>query len=141
MITGGQEQAYDEIFKLVKDALEVVDGITIIYQDDLANVDVDGTVVTVRLQHMLGRQASLAGEDGRRKWNNDGLIFMQARCPAKDGGLTAINYLTKICVEAIRGKTTPGGVWFRNVVGKEEAPKDGNSRMNVTGEFTYQEIS
>lgn len=139
MILNGQEQAYDEIFTLIKAAFDG-EPVTLIFQDDLQNVDVNATVVSVSLQHVMSRQASLAGEDGKRKWTNDGLIYIQARCPAI-GGLTAINSLVKMSVESIRGKTTPGGVWFRNVVGKEDAPKDGNSRAITTGEFTYQEIS
>ena len=139
MITGGPEQAYDEIFTLIKDAF-AGEPVTLIFQDDLENVNVTATVVNVSLRHVMGRQASLAGEDGKRKWNNDGLIYIQVRCPAI-GGLTAINSLVKMGIESIRGKTTPGGVWFRNVVGKEDAPKDGNSRAIITGEFTYQEIA
>ena len=140
MIIGGQEQAYDEIFTLIKTALDTVPGLSVIWQDQLDNVDALSPVVIVSLQHVMGRQASFAGDDGKRKWTNDGIIYIQARCPAK-GGLTTINSLTTMCIESIRGKTTPGGVWFRNVVGKEEAPKDGNSRAITTGEFTYQEIS
>jgi len=139
MITGGQAQAYDEIFTLIRDGLAALP-VTVIYQDDLKNVDVTTPVVIVNLQHVSGQQASMAGDEGRRKWRNDGIVYMSVRIPASRG-LTEMNVSVNTCITAIRGKTTPGGIWFRNVVGKEEAPKDGNARSIVTGEFVYHELT
>lgn len=144
-ITGGQDQLYDEVFGLIKEFVDAWDpaqaiGLRVIWQDQLENVDSNTPVLVVSIQHVLGRQASLAGGDGVRRWRSEGIVYMQVRCPAK-GGLTTIGDLRNMCIMAIRGKSTPGGVWFRNVVGKEDAPKDGNSRATITGEFTYEEIS
>lgn len=135
-------QAYDEIFTLVAGALTEFesDGGEIVWQDDLESIDTDTPVIGVSLQHVLGRQASLACGDGSRKWANEGLIHMRLRVPARDDGLTTLNNLVSVCVSAIRGRSTPGGVWFRNVIGREQPPKDGNSQAVVSGEFYYQEI-
>jgi len=146
MITGGQEQVYDEVFTLVKETVDSWDpiaglGLVVIWQDDLESVDIKTPVLAVSLQHVMGRQASLAGDGPARRWRSEGIIYMQVRCSARGEGLTTIGELRNMCVAAIRGKSTPGGVWFRNVIAKEDAPKDGNSRATITGEFTYQEIS
>lgn len=142
-ITGGQKQVYDEIFDLIQAALTPLPilGTKIVFQDDLENINTDTPVIGISLQHTLGRQASLACDGlNNRKWANEGLIHMRIRLPARGPGLTNINQVVTVCVTAIRGKSTPGGVWFRNVIGREQPPKDGNSQAVVSGEFYYQEI-
>lgn len=141
-ISGGQVQVYDEVFDLIQAALTPLPlaNMQVVWQDDLEEINTDIPVIGVSLQHTLGRQASLACDGNLRKWANEGLIHMRIRLPARGEGLTDINQVVNVCVAAIRGKSTPGGVWFRNVIGREQPPKDGNSQGVVSGEFYYQEI-
>jgi hypothetical protein len=139
MITGGRTQARDEILTVVNDAVGGL-GHTVVWQDELVDVDVNEVVLGVAVQHIAGDQAALAGGLGQRRWQTHGILTVEIRCPVKQGGLTLADDLATIMVDALRGKSTPNGVWFREVVGREVPPKDGNSRTTVSAEFVYQEI-
>lgn len=142
MPIASQEQLYDEIFSLVVAGLAGTDtsDFKIIFQDELESVQTDTPTIAISLQHTLGRQGSLATGGGQRRWTNEGLVHIRLRVPARGSGLTTLNNLVSVCVAAIRGRSTPGGVWFKNVIGREQPPKDGNSQAVVSGEFYYQEI-
>lgn len=99
-------------------------------------------------QHATGNQASLANVIGRRKWNRQGSIIVQVFTPLNASELSAYD-TAEIVVGAYEGKTTPSGVWFRNVR-VQEANRDINGgvaantalwqQRNVIADFLYDQI-
>lgn len=141
MITQGRAQARDEVFTLLRDAA-LAAGYTdsdIVWQDKVIDVGVDRMLVLVHMQHLLGRQAGMGGNALR--YEQTGRISIEVRASVAKQGLTKCDAASTVIENALRGKSTPNGVWFRGVVGREVPPKDGNARTEVTAEFTYQELT
>lgn len=140
MITGGKTQARDDVFTLLKTTLDTT-GTDVIWQEELEEKDVDRPLLLVHMQHLLGQQAAITQGLGCTKWQQQGFVTIEIRHPVKQGGLTARDETSTIIENALRGKSTPNGVWFRDVVGREVPPKDGNARAEVKAEFIYQEMT
>ena len=138
-ITGGLTQARDETLAVVQAALPG-DVSVVIWEDELQDVDPDVVSADVNMQHLDGDQASFSPEPGRRRWESEGVLRVRIRVPAAAGGLTKLDELATLVRDALRGATTPGGVWFQNVVAREVPPKDRKSQTDVTARFRYQEI-
>ena len=139
MITGGRTQARDDVFALVKTVLET-QNIEAIWQDDLEEHDVDVPAVSVSMYHFNGSQTSIGNATGSTRWRQEGNVEVRIRFPVKNGGLTKADDLTTMLENVFRSKSTPNGVWFRDVTGREVPPKDGNVRVEITAQFTYQEV-
>lgn len=143
MITGGTTQARDDVFAFLRAAI-LAAGYTdadVIWQDDLEERDVDTALVLVHMQHLLGNQAALTQGLGVKRWQKQGFITVEVRAPVKQDGLTTCDVASTVIENALRGESTPNGVWFRDVVGREVPPKDGNARTEVKAEFIYQEMT
>lgn len=126
---------------MVKNALDgAYNPSTTIWQDELEDIPVDHVAFVVSMNHTEGRQAAFGGLSQRR-WESRGFVTVEIRAPVKQGGLTLTDQLSTIMENAFRGQTTPNGVWFRDVVGREVPPKDGNARTQVSAELIYQEMS
>lgn len=138
MITGGRTQARDEVFTLVKEAIDPT-GYPVIWQDRLQPAHVDSVLFMVHMQHVTADQAAFPCEGSRRR-EVSALLNVTIRVPVEQGGLTLADNLATIVENALFGKATPNGVWFREVVGREVPPKDGNSQTLVSAEIVYQEI-
>lgn len=101
-----------------------------------------------RCQHATGDQSSLATVNGKRRWNRGGNVIVQVFTPLNASELSAYD-TAEIVVRAYEGKTTPSGVWFRNVR-VQEANKDisggiaanvsGWIQRNVIADFLYNQI-
>jgi|SRR5688572_14082970 len=98
----------------------------------------------VSLQSVLEQQATLSNcviEPGKKKYESAGLIFVQVFAPKAIA--TAYDTLQKLAIvarDAYRGKTTPGNVWFRNVRINTLEPEELFYRLNVVGEYEFDEI-
>lgn len=101
-----------------------------------------------RCQHATGNQGSLANVIGRRKWARGGSIIVQVFTPLNSSELSAYD-TAEIVVGAYEGKTTPSGVWFRNVRVQETnkdigggiaADVSGWIQRNVIADFLYDQI-
>lgn len=91
------------------------------------------------VQHANSRQATLTGTTGSRTWERNGLLTIQIFTPIGKG-LQDSYTLAKVTSDAYEGVRTQSGVWFRDV-GINEIGKDGEwQQVNVTAEFTYNEI-
>lgn len=140
MITGGRTQARDEIFEVVKTVADA-GGYPVIWQDELEDVPVDTIYFLAHAQHVSADQASLAGDGAQRRREVLGMVHVTIRVPVKQGGLTVADNLSTIMENAFFGISTPNGVWFRNVIGREVPAKDGNAQTQVSAEFVYQELN
>lgn len=134
-------EARDQMNKLVRDAW-IAAGRTdanIRYDDSTAsNPANDQTWIRITVRHNNGRQANLAGE-GKRRWARTGTLFVQLFTPINDG-LKDADVATKVLQDAIEGKTTSGGVWFRNVRVNENGKREKQYNVTVLADFTYEEM-
>lgn len=98
----------------------------------------------VSIQSVLEQQATLSNcvvEPGKKKYESSGLIFVQLFGPKSRA--TAYDDLQKLAIvarDAYRSKVTPGQVWFRNVRINTLQPEELFYRLNVVGEYEFDEI-
>lgn len=84
------------------------------------------------------RQATF-GAIGNRRFERMGLVTMQLFVP-KARGVTVNARLAKIATDSMEGKSSPLGVWFRNVRATELGPEGPWYRTNVVADFVYDDI-
>lgn len=90
------------------------------------------------VRHATGRQSSLSGEIGLRKFQHTGTVFVQIFGPVGDGlkqVYSAAN-LVKNAYEDSRHEN----LWFRNVRLNEIGENGGFQQFNVLADFLYDEV-
>lgn len=140
--------ARDEILKMFVDSWEtdtptipdVLDVPLIIWPDENTSPNVEDPYVRPVVLHLGGGQGSLGGNGGRRFYRTG--IFMAA-CygPLGSGkGLTIAEKMANIALCAFEGKTSPGGIWFRNCRINEVGLTESWYQVNAVAEFLYDEV-
>lgn len=95
-----------------------------------------------RIQHSGGGQTSLAGYDGKRRFDKVGNIIIQVFTPLQGGAIVSYD-AAQLAVNAYEGKTTPSGIWFRSVRPDELLDSEQTGtwwQINVVAEFLYDQI-
>lgn len=90
------------------------------------------------VRHLTGRQASLAGEGGARRWRETGIVLVQVFAPVGDGSVRVYN-LAQLIKNAYRDAKNLD-VWFRNTRMKEVGASGGFEQVNVTTDFIYDDV-
>jgi hypothetical protein len=132
------EQAVDEIHELWQAAWEET-GYDFFYDeiaDDRSATNDPFAYFMVR--HSLGQQASISGGNGFAMYERRGNAITQIFTPTAKG-LPERYQLSKVVSDAFEGKSTPGGVWFRNLRINEIGREGQFFQTNVTVEFLYDE--
>ena len=93
----------------------------------------------VGLRHTRSEQATLAGTDGRRRFDRNGILTIQIFVPPGKG-LAEASDLPKILQDAYEGVETTNGAWFRDVVVNEVGTDGDFYQTNVVALFEYDEI-
>ncbi len=136
-----RELARDEMLTILqsKVAASEYNSILVLYDDQGGSVPDNGadSYLRVTVKHNLAGQSTMGGECVR--WNRKGLVFVQVFTKTGNG-LVLSDKLTKICVDAFEGQTTPSGVWFRNVRSNEVGANGSWYQVNVIAEFEYDEL-
>lgn len=102
---------------------------------------VDKFFVRVSQQTALEQQANLTGNDLKRRYTTDGLIFAQIYSPKADVQNYALaTKLAALIKTAFRGKQTEGCIWFNNVRIRELPAETAWYRLDVVAEYQYDEI-
>ncbi len=133
------DQAVDEILVMLKASWDTT-GYPVIYENVAA--DQPSTItpyLVVTLRHATGEQASLANDNGVKRFRRDGLCVAQIRVPAGEGLSNAYS-LAKIVGDAFEGKASPGGIWFRDIRINEVGPDGEWFQINTLFNFTYDEV-
>lgn len=142
--------ARDEMLGRLKEVVDAIAGppgpLQLVFDD--ARADPPGTETPpsrvgswarARVQHTTGRQASLAGASGTKRWERGGFLIVQLFTPALDGQNLA-DSLGSIILGAFEGYSSPSGVWFRNPR-MNEVGKDGAwYQTNLFVDFQYDEV-
>jgi hypothetical protein len=132
-------QARDEILALVKTAWDTTT-FSMLWQDKPEEKPTGRTPwARTTLRHTGGGQASLANIGGVHRFNRDGLITVQIFTPSGEG-LSRAYDLCKVIADAFEGVTTVGGIWFTNTTLTEVGQEGDWFQINVTTQFTYDEL-
>lgn len=102
----------------------------------------DAPWAKVTIRHTLGSQASLASDVGLRRFEKLGIATVQVFAPLeKASGLVQAERLAMVAKKAFEGRSTAGGVWFRNTRIVEVGVDGPWFQMNVIAEFSYDEFT
>lgn len=107
----------------------------------LAEPGPDVAWARVTIRHSQGRQASLASDSGKRRFEKLGIVTVSVFGPlviAK--GLETGEKLANVALKAFEGKATTNGVWFRNARITEVGVTRAWFMWNVIAEFSYDEF-
>lgn len=132
-------QARDEISTLFKVAWDAT-GYLVIWDDVGQPAPTDRSPwARFTIRHYDGAQATLANHSGQRRYRRSGTIFVQLFAPTGEG-LSTLDEMAIVAMRAFEGKSTAGGVWFRDVR-LREVGVDGNwQQANVMADFEYDEV-
>ena len=131
------QQARDEITSLIHTPWAQAHPTYVMLFDDRPGAKPDGNTPWARLtiRHNDGQNAAL----GNKLFGRQGLVTVQIFTPQGEGLLTA-DILAKLVSDALEGKSTVGGVWFRNVRMREVGGDGSFYQVNVIAEFDYNEV-
>lgn len=102
--------------------------------------DLTKAYVRVTDRHIAPGGHNLGGR-GSTRYTRYGIVFIQVYVPLSlHNHLTFARGLGRIARDAYEGRSSPGGVWFRNCRMSEIGPTDGWFQVNVTNDFTYDEV-
>lgn len=77
--------------------------------------------------------------DGVKRYERIGLLTVIIYVPGGEG-LSDGYDLAKVLADAIEGKSTPGGVWFRHLNIRERSTSGDYAVLSVETLFTYDEV-
>jgi len=116
---------------------------TYVYQgvDKEPTPAVDKLWMRLSQQTVLEEQATLAGNDLKRRYTTRGLLFVQVFIPrARPQDYAFGVAVADLVLKAYRGKQTVDCMTFTNVRRQELPPETAWNRINVVAEYDYQEI-
>jgi hypothetical protein len=139
----------NESFAMVREAVLAWDGGVKLYWEGIpTNAQTnpeptqDDTWLRASLRHGAQGQGSLAGENGVRRWDRTGFITVQCFAPLKaaGGGVQRATLLACVVRDALQGKKTASGVWFRRPSINEIGEDRDWFNVNATINFEYDEL-
>lgn len=131
----------DDVFSMIKAALAVGHSTAqIVWEGVEQGVPRDATWCRVSLRHSTGNQASLAGEDGVRRWNRTGFITVQCFAPLANNGVRVATEMASVVRDALQGKQSEHCVWFRNARIQEIGIDADWFNVNAIIDFDYDEL-
>ncbi len=130
------KQATDEMLVMVKDAWDPT-GHEMFWESVREQRETDDTPwASTMIRHATGRQITI-GKPALYERIGTIIIMVYAQVGK---GLSDPYVLAKILADAFEGKTSPSGVWFRNVR-INEIGRDGQfTQVSLLVDFTYTEV-
>lgn len=130
--------ARDQMLKVFNDAWAPL-GFPVVWSDVPGSAPTAETVwARVTVRHADGGQASLAGENGARRWNNAGVLFIQVFAPVGDGSTAAYSAAQTVANAYRDAKGLD--VWFRNTRINEVGASGAFEQINVLTDFSYDDV-
>lgn len=131
-----REDATDAMMGHVRDALPV--GCVAMWPDTPSTVPENIEWVRPSIHHLAGRQTTLSGDAGQRRFNRQGVLTIQCFTPIGDGHSAADKLVGDIVeyFEAIRNSP----IWYRNIRAIEIGKEGSTVQVNVIADFTYEHV-
>lgn len=132
------DEARDIILKVFKDAWDLT-GFPVTWTDVPGSAPTSETVwARATIRHATGAQASLAGENGARRWARTGTVYIQVFAPVGDGSKAGYE-AAQIVVNAFQASRHEN-VWFRDVRMNEVGTSGAFEQLNVLATFSYDDV-
>lgn len=132
------DEARDIILKVFKDAWDPT-GFPVTWTDVPGSAPTSETVwARATIRHATGAQASLAGENGARRWARTGTVYIQVFAPVGDGSKAGYE-AAQIVVNAFQASRHEN-VWFRDVRMNEVGTSGAFEQLNVLATFSYDDV-
>lgn len=140
-MTATREQARDQISQTLVTVWPVDTDTGALFFDDLPGATPAADKVWARLtiRHNEGGQATLTDQSAKKRYRRTGVVTVQLFTP-NGGGLSKADKYVKIILDAFEGKTSSGGVWFRNGRAREVGADGEFFQTNVLIDFEYDEL-
>jgi hypothetical protein len=141
--------AIDSVFSLFKTAIDAGSTAIIGYVPEIrwpgieSSDKPDETKFWLRIsnQSVYEEQTALAGNDGLKRFTNNGLIFVQLFAPKTSSkNFVLLKQLAFLVKTAFMSKRTSEGVILRNARLNELSDEAGFHRCNVVVEYEYDEM-
>jgi hypothetical protein len=136
--------AIDEMFSLFLAAWNAGSGAivgyipVIVWPDSKTEPEIKKFYCKVSQQTVNEDQSALKCQN--KRYENNGLIFVQIFCPSSDVAAKEKGRLLAVVArDAFRGNKTSGGVVFHKTRIQELLPQNGAERFNVVSEYQYDE--
>lgn len=143
--SSGRDELIKQFRTIIPDTVAIIgEELTVVYQgvDTEAKQPTDKFWARFSQQTVLERQTALSGNDLKRRYTADGLVFIQLFIPDdKLANYEKGTLLAGLIKTAFRGKQTENCIWFRNTRVDDSIPKEAAwFRLNVVSEYHYDEI-
>jgi hypothetical protein len=92
----------------------------------------------LRIVHADGNQSTLVANEGHKRFERTGTVFVQMFSP-RGKGLKGAYDEAETMLSAFEGKRTPNDVWFRRCRIEEIGESGSWYQINVVAEFTYEQ--
>ena len=130
------EQARDEMLTLFRTAWVAQASPPPLYYWDIAHDPPNANSwARVALRHSGGGNDAI----GNKLFRRAGTVTVQLFNRFGEG-LSELDALTKVSLDAFQGKSTPGGAWFRNVRSNEVGIDGEWFQVHVLADFEYTEV-
>lgn len=132
------ERAQDIILGVFKTAWDTT-GFPAVYTDVPGEKPTSETVwARATIRHATGRQTSLAGDVGTRRFTDKGTVFVQVFAPVGDGS-TACYAAARLVQNAFRDAKGLD-VWFTDARMNEVGSDGAFEQINVLATFSYDDV-
>lgn len=132
------DEARDIILGVFKAAWDPT-GFPAVWADVPGSASTSETVwARATIRHATGRQASLAGADGARRWSRTGTVYIQVFAPVGDGSKAGYE-AAQIVVNAFQA-SRHSNVWFKDVRMNEAGTSGAFEQLNVLATFSYDDV-
>ena len=128
--------ARDEMLAIFKSVWDTA-GYVAEWPDLPFTIPTSGPWARITVKHGTGGQASLSDENGQRRWNRNGTLFIQIFTEVGNGDVTALGLVQSV-MDAYQ--SAKGTVWYRNIRFQEIGTDGSFEQTNVLVDFQYDDI-
>lgn len=143
-MTATRAEAIDQMLALFKTVWDTTPHADRVKYPNVGETDVvpDGVNpwVRVNLRHVQGKQVTLSGPVGTRRFRRFGILICQLFEPVGEGLTREDSDYAELIRDAYEGVTTTNGVIFRNVRINEIGSDGSFFQTNIIAEFEYDEV-
>lgn len=125
------------LFQTAWDAGVATTGNPLLYEDISGDKPTSGKWAKIAIHHAAGMQAAL----GTTRFRRHGMVIIEMFAPSGQGHYSSgMDDMIDVAMGAFEGKSTTGGVWFRDVTPREIGPEGPWFQTNIELEFIYDQV-
>lgn len=132
------EQAYNEIRTMIVAGWVTAERDIYFEAEDKPREYGEQPFARVWVRHSSAGQRTLGGQ-GHRMFDRNGRIEIEVNSPTGNG-LSESYQLAKVAADVFEGKSSPGGIWFKNVMWRELGQDGGFYQILVSANFNYSDV-